>query len=83
MRDVLLRVAEVSDWSHRDALPERTGKGIAFYFSHLGYFAEVVQVTVAAAGDIKLSDHFVTFGQSRKTASPSTASAPSCKTSPT
>ena len=54
MRDVLLRVAEVSDWSHRDALPVRAGKGIAFYFSHLGYFAEVVQVTVAAAGDIKL-----------------------------
>jgi isoquinoline 1-oxidoreductase beta subunit len=56
MRDVLQRVAEVSDWSHRDVLPARTGKGIAFYFSHLGYFAEVVQATVATAGDIKL-DH--------------------------
>ena len=56
MRDVLLRVAEVSDWAHRDALPRRTGRGVAFYFSHFGYFAEVVQATVAASGDVKL-DH--------------------------
>jgi len=56
MRDVLLRVAEVSDWRDRDALPKRTGKGLAFYFSHLGYFAEVVQATVADSGEIKL-DH--------------------------
>ena len=56
MRDVLLRVAEVSDWAHRDALPKRTGKGVAFYFSHFGYFAEVVQATVAESGDVKL-DH--------------------------
>jgi len=61
MRDVLLRVAEVSDWSHRDALPQRTGKGVAFYFSHLGYFAEVVQATVAASGDVKL-DHVWVVG---------------------
>jgi isoquinoline 1-oxidoreductase beta subunit len=56
MRDVLLRVAEVSGWSDRHALPERTGKGVAFYFSHLGYFAEVVQATVAPSSDIRL-DH--------------------------
>ena len=56
MRDVLVRVAEVSDWAHRDTLPKRTGKGVAFYFSHLGYFAEVVQATVAASGEVKL-DH--------------------------
>jgi isoquinoline 1-oxidoreductase beta subunit len=54
MRDVLIHAAEVSGWSHRHALPKRTGKGVAFYFSHLGYFAEVVQVTVAPPGDIKL-----------------------------
>ena len=56
MRDVLLKVAEISGWSDRGSLPERAGKGVAFYFSHLGYFAEVVQVTVAPSGDIKL-DH--------------------------
>ena len=56
MRNVLRRVGEISDWSQRHSLPARTGKGVAFYFSHLGYFAEVVQATVAASGDIKL-DH--------------------------
>jgi isoquinoline 1-oxidoreductase beta subunit len=56
MRDVLQKVAEISGWSDRGSLPPRTGKGVAFYFSHLGYFAEVVQATVAASGDITL-DH--------------------------
>jgi isoquinoline 1-oxidoreductase subunit beta len=56
MRDVLQKVAELSDWSNRGSLPQRTGKGVAFYFSHLGYFAEVVQATVASSGEIKL-DH--------------------------
>ncbi len=56
MRDVLIRVAEVSDWAHRDTLPKRTGKGVAFYFSHFGYFAEVVQATVAESGEVRL-DH--------------------------
>jgi isoquinoline 1-oxidoreductase subunit beta len=61
MRDVLLRVAEVSNWAHRDELPTRTGKGVAFYFSHFGYFAEVVQATVATSGDVKL-DHVWVVG---------------------
>jgi isoquinoline 1-oxidoreductase subunit beta len=56
MRDVMLKVADVSGWADRASLPQRTGKGIAFYFSHLGYFAEVVQATVAGSGEIKL-DH--------------------------
>jgi len=53
---VLHKVAEISGWSDRASLPKRTGKGIAYYFSHLGYFAEVVQASIAPAGDIKL-DH--------------------------
>lgn len=56
MRDVVRKVAELSHWSDRLSLPKRTGKGVAFYFSHLGYFAEVVRATVAASGDVKL-DH--------------------------
>jgi isoquinoline 1-oxidoreductase subunit beta len=56
MRDVLAHVAALSGWSERHTLPRRTGKGVAFYFSHLGYFAEVVQATVASSGEIKL-DH--------------------------
>ena len=34
---------------------------MAFYFSHFGYFAEVVQATVATSGDIKL-DHVWVVG---------------------
>jgi isoquinoline 1-oxidoreductase beta subunit len=59
MRDVLVKVAEMSGWSKRGSLPARTGMGVAFYFSHLGYFAEVVQASVSAAGDIKLQHVWV------------------------
>ena len=61
MRNVLRRAGEISGWSQRRALPARTAKGIAFYFSHFGYFAEVVQATVTAAGEIKL-DHVWVVG---------------------
>ena len=50
VRGVLSRVADVSDWANRDQLPFRTGKGLAFYYCHFGYFAEVVQVTVGPNG---------------------------------
>jgi isoquinoline 1-oxidoreductase beta subunit len=50
VRGVLNRVAEVSDWRNRDQLPLGTGKGLAFYYCHFGYFAEVVQVTVGVNG---------------------------------
>ena len=56
MTAVLRKVAEISGWSDRAALPARSGKGVAFYFSHLGYFAEVVQASVAPSGDVKV-DH--------------------------
>ncbi len=61
MRDVLVRVAEVSGWKERHALPKGTAKGVAFYYSHLGYFAEVVQATVSASGAIRL-DHVWAVG---------------------
>ncbi len=56
MASVLRRVADNADWSQRRALPPRTGKGVAFYFSHFGYFAEVVQATVTPAGAVGV-DH--------------------------
>jgi isoquinoline 1-oxidoreductase beta subunit len=73
MRDVLLKVADVSGWGGRASLPLRTGKGIAFYFSHLGYFAEIVQVTVAASGDIKLDRVWVVADVGRQIINPSGA----------
>jgi isoquinoline 1-oxidoreductase beta subunit len=59
MAAVLRKVAEVSGWSDRSSLPARTGKGVAFYFSHLGYFAEVVQASVAPSGDVKVGQVWI------------------------
>lgn len=59
MRDVLVRVAEISGWQQRASLPPRSGKGVAFYFSHLGYFAEVVQATVATSGEVKVDQVWI------------------------
>jgi isoquinoline 1-oxidoreductase beta subunit len=49
MRGVLQKVRDVSGWG-RTKLPARTGMGVAFHYSHLGFFAEVAQVHVAADG---------------------------------
>jgi isoquinoline 1-oxidoreductase beta subunit len=73
MRAVLTQVAEVSDWSQRHTLPPRTAKGVAFYFSHLGYFAEVVQATVAPSRDIKVDHVWVVGDVGRQIINPSGA----------
>jgi isoquinoline 1-oxidoreductase subunit beta len=59
VRGVLTRVAEVSDWAGRHSLPLGTGKGLAFYYCHFGYFAEVVQVTVGVSGIPKVDKVWV------------------------
>jgi isoquinoline 1-oxidoreductase beta subunit len=53
-RAVLEQVREVSGWG-QGTLPARTGRGVAFYYSHLGYFAEVVEAAVSNEGRVTIN----------------------------
>jgi isoquinoline 1-oxidoreductase beta subunit len=49
---VLERARDLSDWKSRGRLPQRTGMGVACYWSHMGYVAQVHQVRVDADGTV-------------------------------
>ncbi len=55
--EVLKLAGEKAGWG-RD-LPKGSGLGCAFYFSHLGHFASVVEVSVEKSGDYKVNKIWV------------------------
>jgi len=75
MRGVLDKVAAMSGWGRK--LPprdgQRSGLGIAFHFSHLGYFANVIEAAVAPDGAIKVAKIWVAADVGRQIINPSGA----------
>ena len=58
MRAVLESVAARSGWG-RTSRPRGRGRGIAFHFSHRGYFAEVVDASVSPTGAVAVEQVWV------------------------
>jgi isoquinoline 1-oxidoreductase beta subunit len=71
MRAVLDKVAEMAAWGRK--LPRREGLGIAFHYSHFGYFATAAEVAVARDGAVKVRKVWVAGDIGRQIVNPSGA----------
>lgn len=70
MRGVLDLVAEKSGWGRK--LPKGSGMGVAYHYSHLGYVAVVMQVTVKGA-DLKIDKVWAAADVGRQIVNPNGA----------
>jgi isoquinoline 1-oxidoreductase beta subunit len=73
--EVLKAAARMARWDLPRVRPTgmRWGRGIAFHFSHLGYFANVIEVAVSPAGEVKVAKIWVAGDVGRQIVNPAGA----------